>query len=319
MKNRAGRIIPLAAVAILLISASPLAFASTLTVNLNPSTGLAKVDSVSTTHMVFTYPENSTTSNYLRNVNKSFSADGSFDGSSDGILALQGVFHHDDNRVSVENASVSYNYSAKGNATALVIDKTTNITAWVSGVFRVVNGTVHADLGWRSFVVPGALDFDLGDQMMDVNLVGPTMQYSLGEHSMEAGFLLGAFGGWGVWNRPTLNYSALNTPLSTWTRNYDSSTNTTTFTKTITGSFTFTSSFDYNGQNYTFAETSDPTGVINVQGYASANGDSLVIQPAPASTSSGFLAIGVTVAIVAALGGYLAIRRGIRRKTPLAY
>ena len=319
MKNRAGRIIPLAAIAILLISVSPLAFASTLTVNLNPSTGLAQVDSVSTTSMVFTYPENSTASNYLRNVSTSFSVNGTFGGSSDGILALQDVFHHDGSHVSVENASVSYDYSAVGNATTLVIHKTTNITAWVSGVFEVVNGTVQADLGWRSFVVPGPLDFHLGDQMMDVNLVGPTMQYSLGQHPMEEGFLLGAFGEWGIWNRPTLNYSALNTPLSTWTRNYDSSTNTTTFSKTVTGSFNFSSSFDYNGQVYSFSETSDPSGVISVQGYASASGDSLVIQPPPASSSGSILAVGATVAILAALGGYLAIKHGIGRKTPLAY
>ena len=318
MKNSTEKIVPLAALAILLISVSPLAYASTLTVNLNPKTQVAKVDSVSTTKIVFTYPAGSLVSKYLENVSSSFKMNGTFASADSGVQELQGVFDHEDNHISVRNASVSVDYTAKGSTTELDITKQTNVTTWVSGVFAVVNGTVMANLGWRAFVVSGPLDFDMHDQTIDINLVGATMQDSLGEHPMAAGFLLGAFGSWDIWHRPTLNFSELNTPLSSWTKNYDASTNTTTFTKTISGSSTFTSSFDYNGSKYSFSSTSDPTGVVTVQGYANASGDSLVMAPAPAATS-GLLAVGVVIAIVAALGGYLAIKRGVKPKTPLAY
>ncbi len=318
MKNATG-IVPLAILAVLLIAISPMASASTLTVNLNPKTGLAKIDSVSITKIVFTYPSGSMVSNYLKNVSSSFKLNGTFASTDSGVQELQGAFDHEGGRVSVRNATVSIDYTAKGNATALVVDKMTNVSAWVSNVFRVVNGTVKADLGWRAFVVTGPMNFDMEDRSVDVNTVGSTMQDSLASHEIVAGFLMGAFGGGAIWSRPTLNFSALSTPLSTWTKNYDASTNTTTFTKTITGSSTFTASLDYNGQKYSLSATSDPTGVVTVQGYANAQNDSLVMAPAPASTGAGLLAVGAVVAVLLGLVGYLAVKRGVRPKTPLAY
>ena len=313
--NKGTRIIPLAALAILLIAASPIAFASTLTVNLNPKTGLANVDSVSTTKIVFIYPANSTISKYLRNVSSSSTFSGSFTGTSQGAQDFQGTLHDWDNRVSVSNMSVAVNYSLEGNTTALVLDKTTAVNATVSGVFRVVNGTVTADLGWRSFIVRGAMDLPLDGHMMDINLAGSAMQDSLGSQSFASGWMMGAFGGGNFWNRPTLNFSALNTPLSTWTKNYNSATNTTTFTKTISGSSTFAASYDLNGQKYSLSATSDPTGVVAVQGYANASGNSLVLAPAPASATSSLLAIGAVIAVVALLGGFYAVKRGVKPKT----
>ena len=317
--NKGTRIIPLATLAILLFAISPLAYASTLTVNLNPNTGLANVDSVSTTNIVFTYPANSTISQYLRNVSSSSTFSGSFMGTSQGAQEFQGTLHDFDNRVSVSNMSVAIDYSLKGNVTTLVLKETTNINATVSGVFHVVNGTVMADLGWRSFVVRGSMVMPLDGHMIDINLAGSAMQNSLGPQSFASGWMLGAFGSGSFWNRPTLNFSALDTPLSTWTKNYDSATNTTTFTKTIAGSSTFNASYDFNGQKYSLSASSDPTGVVAVQGYANASGDSLTIVPAPASasTTSSLLAIGAVVAVLALLGGFYAVKRGVKPKSSL--
>jgi len=85
---------------------SPLVNASTLTVNLSPKSGIAKVDSVSTTEIVFTYPSDSAVSKYLRNVSSSFSLTGTFDGSFQGAQELQGIFDDWDGYVSVTNVSV---------------------------------------------------------------------------------------------------------------------------------------------------------------------------------------------------------------------
>ena len=80
MKTAAKRIVPLTALAILLISMAPLAYASTLTVTLNPNTKLAKVDSVSTTKIVFTYPATSEMATYLKSVISSLKLNGTFAG-----------------------------------------------------------------------------------------------------------------------------------------------------------------------------------------------------------------------------------------------
>jgi len=314
MKTEAKTIIPFVTIAILLFSVSPLASASTLTVNLNPNTGVAKVDSVSTTTIIFTYPSNSTVSEYLRNVSSSFTLSGTFGGTSQGAHELQGSFDGWDQHISVSNMSVAVSYTATGNATALVVDKTTGVNATVSGVFQVVNGTVTANLGWRAFIIRGALNLPLGGHMIDVNLAGDAMEYSLGSHADGASWLLSTFGGGNFWNRPTLNFSALSTPLSTWSKSYDAATNTTTFSKTISGQDTFTISADFNGQKYSLSSVSDPSGVVSVQGYANASGDSLVMAPSPASASGGTLAVAAVAALVVIAAGYFALRSRARAK-----
>jgi hypothetical protein len=317
MKNTARSIIPLTALAVLLIAISPMASASTLTVNLNPKTGLAKVDSVSTTTIVFTYPAGSTVSNYFKNVSSTLNLKGSFEGSADGAKELQSSFDAGHSHVTVHNLTAAFDYSAKGNATTFVVNKMTNITAWVSGVFSVVNGSVRADLGWRSYVIRGALSFPFEDHSMDINLVGSSMQASLGSHEIAAGLLFTMFGAGSLWNRPTLNFSALSTPLSTWTKNYDASTNTTTFSKTISGQSKFTASIDYNGQSYSLSAISDPSGVVSVQGYANASGDSLVIAPTPASMTANYLTAAAVVVVLVIAAGYLALRSRAKAKASI--
>lgn len=313
MKKNMKRIVPLTALALVLLSFAPLADASTLTVNLNPTTRIAQVDSVSTTKIVFTYPSGSSVSKYLENVSSSVKLNSSFTGGSSGAMELQGSFDDEDSHVAVRNMTVALDYTAKGNATTLIIDKVTNVTSWVSGVFQVVNGSVVANLRWRSFVVMGAMNLNMEDHTMDINTVGSAVQSSLASQAIAASFLFQSFGDRSVWNRPTLNFSQLNTPLSTWTKNYDSATNTTTFTKTISGTSKFASSLDFNGQNYSLSVISDPTGVVAVQGYANPQGDTLVMAPAPAS-SAGFVELGVVIVLLAAVAGYFAYRSRARSK-----
>jgi len=318
MNTEAKKIVPLAAIAILLFAASPLADASTLTVNLNPKTGVATLVSVSTTNIVFTYPANSSISNYLRNVSSTISLSGKFDGTSLGAHLLQSSFNVKNQHISVSNISVAVSFSAKGNATTLVVNKVTQVNATVAGAFSVVNGTVTANLGWRAFVVRGAMNLPLEGHNVDINLAGPAIEESMmGSHASATAWLTSAFGAGSFWNRPTLNFSQLDTPLSQWTKNYDSATNTTTFSKTISGENTFSIQADFNGQKYSLSETSDPSGVVSVQGYANASADSLQMAPAPASaslsTSSGVLVVVVGLLVLAA--GYLAIRARSRAKT----
>ncbi|HYC26977.1 MAG TPA: hypothetical protein VEB67_03025 [Nitrososphaerales archaeon] len=296
-----------------------------MTVTLNPNSKTAKVTMDSSTNILLTYPNGSQLSNFLKNVNSSINLSGNFAHATDGVQVLQSSFHQDDDQgsqASIQNVTVAYSYNAKGNATAFVMSKSTNITAWVTGVFSVVNGSVTADLHWRSFVVRNPLIFTLADHTQDVNFVGPTAQASLAEHAVAAQFVLNMFGASYVWDRPTLNYSALSSPLSTWTKNYDSGTNTTTFSKTISGSSTFTSSADINGQKYTMSATSDPSAVLAVSGYASAQSDSISVGAAPASATAAapmtaaVVIGGVAIVLIAGVA-YLALRARSRAK-PIA-
>ena len=110
MNTEAKKIVPLAMIAILLFAVSPLADASTLTVNLNPNTGVATLDSVSSTKIVFTYPANSSVSNYLGNVNSTLSLSGKFDGASSGVRQLQDSFNEWNHHLSVSNISIAVRF-----------------------------------------------------------------------------------------------------------------------------------------------------------------------------------------------------------------
>ena len=316
--GKTKRILPLAALVIALFSLAPVVGASTLTVTLNPTDKTARVDSVSTTKIIFTYPAGSEVASHLENVSSSVKLNSSFAGSDQGVTELQGSFDHQDgdsrSHVSVSNMSVSLDYTATGNSTALVINKVTNITAWVTGVFTVVNGTVEASLGWRSFVVAGPMNLDMENHMVDVNQVGSAFQYSLSSQTYATGFLMYAFGRNSIWGMPTLNFTALNAPLSTWTKSYNSATNTTEFSKTVAGQSRFTADYSVNNQNYTLSAVSDPTGVVAIQGYANAQGDTLVMASAPPATA-GYLEVGAAVVIAALAAGYLVLRS---KRKPLA-
>jgi hypothetical protein len=308
MKNR-GRILPLAAIALLLMAATPAAYASTLKVDLNPTTRVADVTSMSTTTLILTYPSNSTISQYLRNYTSSVSWSGTFAGSSQGAAELQGSLEAEDHDVRVQSMNVSYSLTSKGNTTALVVNKETDISAVVQGVFKVENGSVVADLGWKAFEVPGQMTLTFQTHTVDVNYVGSSMEAQLSGHPIVAAAIVGLFGGDDLWHRPTLNFSALNSPLSTWTRNYDSVTNTTTYSKTINGEETLNASADFNGQKYTLSMRSDPSAQVAIQGYATAEGDALMVQPTPLFLTPTFWVAGAAVAIAVVGAAAYLIRR----------
>jgi archaellin len=110
------------------------------------------------------------------------------------------------------------------------------------------------------------------------------------------------FSGNGMWAKPTLNFSSLSAPLSEWTRSYDSISNTTTYTKTISGESTLSSKYSIGGQTYSLAVTSDPSASISTHGYAVASGNSLMITKAPL-TANPVSWVAAAVAAVVAIGG----------------
>jgi len=310
MKKMHSRVVALTVLAVLVMTLEPAAFGSTLTVNLDPNSKVAKLTSVSTTNLVLTYPVNSTLSSYLKGYNSTQSLSGNFSSSNDGVRAFQGHFDDEANdHVAVQNMMVSYKYNAKANATALVVTKETDITAAVAGVFKVTNGTVTADLGWRSFYISGALDLNLEGHMVDVNLVGSSLTQSVVGRSLGVEALTGMFAGNGIWGRSTLNFSSLSTPLSNWTRSYNSITNTTTYSKTISGQSILSTKYTNGKDTYSLSVTSDPSAAISTHGYATVSGNSIVISRPPVYLNPlSWVAIAGVAAITLVAGALLARR-----------
>jgi hypothetical protein len=317
MRNQ--KLLPLAALVLALVALSPAAYASTLTITLNPSANTAVINAKSTTDLIVTYPSNSTLSHYLNGTDTSVTLSGAFSSDSQATDVLQASFGHEDSDIHVESANFTYTLTAKGNTTALVVSKETDISALAVGAFKVVNGTVHADLGWKAFRINGQLFLDLEDRTVEVNQVGSAFSLGIGDHPFALNALIGMFGGYQVWQKPTLDFSALNSPLSTWTRNYDSSTNTTTYTKIVSGTESLNASASFDGQTYTLSVRSDPSSQIVVQGYATASGDSLVVQQAPAGIAAiagvdpAVWFVGGALVLVALGGAFYLFRRSRAR------
>ena len=316
MNNTVNRLLSASIVALLLASAIPAASASTITITLNPATHVAKVDSVSSTTIILTYPANSSLSRALNGYNSSKSLNGTFTASSDSAQLIQGRFDHWDQYARIQNMSITFSRKADGNATAFVVRQSTDIAASVSGVFTIANGSVHANLGWRSFSVPGSMTVRFGDHQVEVNQVGSSMDDQLGDHPLVVGALLGLFGTAGLWHRGMVNFSSLNSPLSTWNKAYDSSTNTTTFSKTISGQASLKVQATINGQAYGLSVVSDPSASIATVGYASASSDTLTIGQAPAPQAPIVPEV-AAVAVVALAGGILfGMRRSRAKASP---
>lgn len=310
MRKSAKLVTSASVLALLIIAFAPTVSASTLTVDLNPTTGAASMTSVSVTNVVLTYPVNSTLSRYLDGYADNTSYSSSFAAGSQGVTSFRNQFQDGGEPITINNMSVTASYVANANATALVIKKQTTISATVTGVFTVVNGTVTANLGWRSFRVVGALNLSFQGKVVDVNLLGDSVTTAIYGRSSGLNFVVAAFGGASFWNTPTLNFSALSVPLNNWTKNYDSVSNTTTFSKTISGNSSLSSTYTNNGQTYSLKVTSDPSAQIVTKGYAevSPSGNSLTIAPTPTYLAPATWVEAGVVGVVGILAAALIVR-----------
>lgn len=291
-------------VALLLVS-FPIVSASTVNIDLNPSTGIAKVTGISTTTIVFTYPANSAISKFLNGSNYSTQASGNIPGGQVPAMDFQDALRNYTSSVTVQNLSASLSMKSEANTTAMVIIRETNITGYVTGVFNVTNGTVTANLGWKAFAIRGPFVVPLDGHNYDLNTLGSAAMMPMG--GLASSFLSSSFGDRNIWSRSTIDFSSLNTPLTNWTRVYNSVTNTTTFTKTINTLANYSSSFSSNGQSYSLSMTYDPSSTISVSGYASPQGNTLVFGSAPQNYTYPIVAVAV-IAIVA-LAGFMVVRR----------
>ena len=167
-------------IALLFAISIPVVSASTVNIALNPTTGVAEVTGISTTTIVFTYPVNSSISNFLKGYNYSMQVSGNIARGQSSTDEFQDALRNYTPSISVENMSASLSTKAVANSTALVVTKETNITAWVTGVFNESDGKVMANLGWKAFVIRGSFDVPLDGHDFDLNMLGSAVLEPLG-------------------------------------------------------------------------------------------------------------------------------------------
>lgn len=288
-----------------------LAGASTLSVIVGPSLNIAKIVATSQVTLVFTYPSDSAVSSALNGFNYSVSLNApNVPPDSDAFRSFQHELRRGFENITLINMSVSLSESAKANSTSLVVVKTVVIDAWATGVFNKTRSHVEGNFGWKSFVVKGDLDVDFDGRTVDINTVGSAMLFPFGDGGWFAGFLLHAFGGGPLWSSSTINFSAFNTPLSQWSRSYNPTTNTTTFSKTVNSKLLYSESVSINGRNYSVSLSYDPSSTISIPGYAVANGNTVIVEAAPPGVMQRNTAIEVSIAVVAiVVVGSLLLRR----------
>jgi hypothetical protein len=271
---------------------------SALSITLQPNRRQALMTASTLTQLVFSYPADSPLSPLLSGYNNTLSWAAEAPHNNEATVAFQNYLSSEYGNVTVENMSVEFRLSATANSTTLILTKHVEINAWISGVFNQTNSGLSINLAWKSFVIPGKLDVDLNNQVVDVNRVGSTLTLPFSDQSVITSAMLTMFGRQRVWEASTINFSTLSAPLSQWHRTYNANSNTTIFTRSSNALFNATASFGQANENYKLSVSYDPSSTILVPGYALANGNSVVITRSPSETFAEPEVAGGAVALV---------------------
>lgn len=286
---------------------SPIAAnAATVTVTAYPTQNVSNIVINDTVYMVFTYPANSFVSNALNG--SSYSLRLSANNIPDNSGAFNSFQHafinrHDDNSsVSLLNMSVTETKTLVANTTTMVMSRSTEINAWVSGIFnKTASGKVIGNFGWKSFEINRALNVKFDGESEDINFIGNSFFAPMGAKFGLMSMLMSAPLGQ-ISQISTINFSAFNEPLSQWTRTYNPRTGITTFTKTATSETLYNASLSVNGKTYSIRVISDPSYTLNIKGYALASGNIITVTSPPPNYAE--YAVVAVIAVIA-IGGVL--------------
>ncbi|MGC8666477.1 MAG: hypothetical protein ACP5UK_07335, partial [Conexivisphaera sp.] len=206
------------------------------------------------------------------------------------------------------NMSVTESKSLVANATTMVMSRSTLISAWVSGMFnRTSSGELVGNFAWKSFRIGDRLDVDFDGETEDVNFIGSSFFAPIGGKFIAMYMLMAAPLGQ-ISQIPTINFSAFNEPLSQWTRTYNPSTGITTFTRSASSQTLYNASLTVNGRTYSIRVVSDPSYTINVEGYAVASGNTIIVTSPPQNYTE-YAAVAAAVVVVAVAGTLIYLRK----------
>ncbi len=286
--------------------------AATVTVTAYPAQNVSNLVINDTVNVIFTYPANSFVSRQLNGSSYSLQLSATNIPRDSGAFqsfqnALQQGDQQGNSSVTLLNMSITESKSLMANETTLVMSRSTIINAWVSGVFnKTASGRIMGNFGWKSFKVNGKFDVDFNGQSEDINFIGNSFFAPLGG-KMGIMSLLMSDQLEELSHLSTINFSAFNTPLSQWTRTYNSATGITSFTKSVPVETLFNASLSVNGNTYSIRVVSDPSYTLNIKGYAVATGNTVILT-SPQINYAEYAAIAVIV-VIAVAGAALYLRR----------
>ncbi len=288
--------------ALLIVLPITAANASTVTVMAYPTQNVSNIVINDTVLAVIHYPNGSFVARQVQGRSYTVSYSAFASGPSKPLLELQEALRKYDPNISVINATVTMTEALSSNSTTAVFRRSSVLSVWVSGIFNRTASGVVGDFRWKAFRLDKALYFNFNGHEEDINYFGGDFMEGMG---------LPFFGDLGemIPEVSTINFSAFNTPLSQWSRVYDASKNTTYFTKSAPTQVLYSASLTINGQTFSISITSDPSYVIGVQGYATAQGNVIVVSPAPSAPYTDYAAAAVAAVVIVAAVAYVAYRR----------
>ncbi|MDG6927828.1 MAG: hypothetical protein JRN01_05120 [Nitrososphaerota archaeon] len=320
MYGKTSAMIVFALVSTMMLLSPIAANAATVTVTAYPAQNVSNVMINDSVYMIFTYPANSFVSNALNGSNYSYKLSasnipynsGAFMSFQNALQNKQGEDQQGDPQnsspVTLLNMSVTESKSMVANTTTMVLSRSTIINAWVSGIFnKTSSGRIVGNFGWKSFRVDSQFDVNFNGESEDINFIGNSFFAPMGNSFGMMSFLMAAPLGQ-ISQIPTINFSAFNTPLSQWTRTYNSATGITTFTKSVSSQTLYNASLSVNGKTYLIRVISDPSYTLNVKGYALATGNTITVTSPPTNYAE-YAAVAVIVVVIAVAGTLMYFRK----------
>ncbi len=286
--------------------------AASVTVFAYPGKNVAEIYVNDTVYAVFHYPADSFFSRMLNGTSYSYSASiSNVPHNSEFYQNLQEALAHEQNdnnqgdednvqsNISVLNVSVIMSKKFFANETAATYVKSSIMIIWVSGIFTKNGSKVVGNFSWKAFKIDKHLYLMENGKMEDINFFGEDFHDML---DMPEFLQLPEVS--------TINFSEFNQPLSQWNRVYNSNSNITLFTKSVSTQTIYSENITLNGKSYSLKVISDPAYTIGIQGYATAVGDEIYVSPAPSQFSSyAIIFIASVFLIVIAGAGVYLIRR----------
>ncbi len=287
--------------------------AASVTAFAYPGKNVAEIYVNDTVYAIFQYPSSSFFSKMLNGTSYSYSASIiNVPHNTEFYQNLQEALVHGQNdneqggednvqsNISVLNVSVIIYRKFFANETAATYVKSSIMIIWVSGIFTKNGSKIVGNFSWKAFKIDKHLYLMENGKMEDINFFGADFHDML---DMPEFLQLPEVS--------TLNFSEFNQPLSQWNRVYNSNSNMTLFTKSVSTQTIYSENLTLNGKSYSLKVISDPAYTIGIQGYATAVGDEIYVSPAPSQFTSYALIFvaGVFLVVIAGAGVYL-----IRRK-----
>ncbi len=294
-KTSSRAVAALIAIAMLAIAVAPVS-ASSVKVEVNPSTQTADWHSQTELYVNFTYPATSLISNALNNSSGSLSLNitSKSNTSVTAVESINGTIASEYRHAYISSLVMYYNASWVANQTKLAVVITSSLYMAVKGIGNGTAGSVN--MSWKDFNYTKSINISTTTSgTVDINSPSGALVYSkILNFFADSQTHLSAY--------HALDYSAFSKQLSHWNRTYDSANGQTAYSYDagVTVNRSYNISFSSSGtvQNYSLSVYLDPSAQIVTNGNTYAVGNTLYVQPSSGPGPVAYIAAGVAVILV---------------------